>query len=510
VTDSGTPLGVAGKGRSLPPHPPRAVAVAAALLAFGSGFGILVLEIAGGRLLAGTYGLSTVPWTGVIATVLAGLALGNTLGGRLADRGRASLYLLYLGAAASVAVPILGDGLPGWFLARAGFLGGALLTSMAYFFIPSILMGAVTPVLVARTTERVEEVGRRFGDVGAWSTAGAILGTVAGGFVLLPAFSLGVVLASVGAAFLLFAALGAALEEVRPVGRVGLALGLMPIPFLVLLIPSPPPGLIFQGQSVHASIRVVDTEWAEGVQVRELWQNGSRSSAEVLATGEPAHRYQVATAWLLSERIEDVGSILVLGGAANSLPTHLKRWNPALDITVVEIDPRVEEVARGFFAYGRLEPGAIRMRFADARPFLRRERGTYDVILADAYDHLYSAPWPLLTREAFLEMASRLRPDGIVIVTLSTPLEGRASALLERVVATLESVFPQVRLYPSQPGRDPARTQELLAVAAMDRSSLPTLEWPGISVTPAGAPFRDDFAPVEYLTALRLLYDPAW
>jgi spermidine synthase len=486
------------------------VAAAAALLAFGSGFGILVLEIAGGRLLAGTYGLSTVPWTGVIATVLAGLALGNTLGGWLADRGRASLWLLYVVAAGATAVPILGVELPAWFLARAGFLGGALLTSVAYFLLPSVVMGAVTPVLVKLTTERVEEVGRRFGDVGAWSTAGAIVGTVAAGFVLLPAFSLGVVLASVGATFLLFGALGAALEEARPVGWVGLAFGLLPVPILLTLVPSPPPGLVYQGQSIHASIQVVDAEWYDGVPVRELWQNGSRSSAEVLATGEPAHRYQVATAWLLSERIHDIASVLVLGGAANSLPTHLKRWNPGLAITVVEIDPRVEEVAREFFAYGRLEAGAIRMRLADARPFLRRDQGLYDVILADAYDHLYSAPWPLLTREAFLGMASRLRPGGMVIVTLSTPLEGRASALLQRVVATLESVFPEVRVYASQPGQDPFRTQELLAVAAMDRTSLPTLEWPRVTVTPAGPPFRDDFAPVEYLTALRLVYDPVW
>jgi spermidine synthase len=486
------------------------VAVAAALLAFGSGLGVLVLEISGGRLLAATYGLSTVPWTGVIATVLAGLALGNSLGGWLADRGRASLHLLFLGAAAWVAVPSLGENLPAWFLDRAGFLGGSLLTSMTYFLVPSVFMGGVTPVLVELTTERVEEVGRRFGDVGAWSTAGAIAGTLAGGFVLLPAFSVGGVLAAVGAAFLLFGALGAALEEARPTARVGVAFGLLPAPFLLLLIPSPPPGLVYQGQSIHASVRVMDTEWFDGVGVRELWQNGSRSSAEVLSSGEPVHTYQVATAWLLSERIEEMESILVLGGAANSLPTHLKRRTPSLDITVVEIDPRVVEVAREFFAFGRLEPGAIRLRIADARPFLRRDVGSYDVILADAYDNLYSAPWPLLTREAFAAMADRLRPGGLLIVTLSTPLEGRAAGLLERVLVTLESVFPQVRVYLSRPGQDPARTQELLLVAAMDRSAFPALEWPEASVTSAGAPFRDDFAPVEYLTALRLLHDPAW
>lgn len=500
----------AGTPEPVIPLDARSAAVAAALLAFGSGFGILVLEIAGGRLLAGTYGLSSVPWTAVIAAVLAGLALGNTVGGWLADRERASLFALFLLAAGTVAVPILGSGLPGWFLERNGFLGGALLTAASYFLLPSVLMGAVTPVLVRSTTREVAEVGRRFGDVGAWSTAGAIVGTVGAGFVLLPAFPLVGVLAAVGAAFLLFAALGAALEGARPGLRAGAALLLVPVLFLLTRMTEPPEGLVHGGQSVHASVQVIDREWSEGYVVRELWQNGSRSSAEARATGQPAHRYQIAAAWLLAERLAAIDSVLVLGGAANSLPTYLKNREPSLGITVVEIDPYVVALAREYFAYGRLEPDALDMRIADARPFLRRDRGRYDVIVADAYDHLYSIPWPLITVEAFEGMAERLRPGGIVIVTLSTPVEGRAGVLMRRIVATIGEVFPHLRAYLSQPGMDLAYTQEVLVVAARDPGDLPRIEWPQVEVTAAGAPFRDDFAPVEYLSALRLIYDPGW
>jgi len=488
----------------------RETAVATALLAFGSGFGILVLEIAGGRLLAGTYGLSTVPWTAVIATVLAGLALGNTVGGWLADRGKASLFGLFLAAAVTVSVPILGTGLPGWLLPRAGFLGGALLTSLAFFLVPSILMGAVTPVLVQRATRELEEVGRRFGDVGAWSTGGAIVGTLTGGFVLLPAYPLGVVLGVVGGAFLLFAALGAALEQTGSAPRVAGALLLLPGPFLLTLVPSAPPGLVHTGQSIHASVQVVDEEWSEGFMVRTLWQNGSRSSAEDLVTGEPAHRYQIAVAWLLSERLGEIDSVLVLGGAANTLPTYLKQQKPSLAVTVVEIDPYVVELAREHFAFGRLGHGALDMRIADARPFLRRDRAHYDVLLADAYDHLYSMPWPLVTVEAFSHMADRLRPGGIAILTLSSPVEGPASVFMERVLATMGEVFPYLRTYLSQPGLDLGRTQEILVVGAMEPDHLPKIDWPQVSVIPHGTPFRDAFAPVEYLLALRLIRDPGW
>ena len=58
----------------------------AVVLAFvGSGC-LLILEIVAGRLLAPTVGVSLYTWTSVIGVVLAGVSLGNYLGGRLADR----------------------------------------------------------------------------------------------------------------------------------------------------------------------------------------------------------------------------------------------------------------------------------------------------------------------------------------------------------------------------------------------------------------------------------------
>src|SRR4051794_21589908 len=63
--------------------------------------GLLVLQLLAGRLLAPFVGSSLETWTGVIGGFLAGIALGNALGGRLADRhptGRALVLLLALGA----------------------------------------------------------------------------------------------------------------------------------------------------------------------------------------------------------------------------------------------------------------------------------------------------------------------------------------------------------------------------------------------------------------------------
>jgi pimeloyl-ACP methyl ester carboxylesterase len=74
-----------------------------AVFAFVGSGALLVLEIVAGRLLAPTLGVSLYTWTSVIGVVLAGVSLGNYLGGRLADRRptRSTLGLVYLAAAAS-------------------------------------------------------------------------------------------------------------------------------------------------------------------------------------------------------------------------------------------------------------------------------------------------------------------------------------------------------------------------------------------------------------------------
>ncbi|MGB1658106.1 MAG: fused MFS/spermidine synthase, partial [Longimicrobiales bacterium] len=105
-------------------------------LAFGSGFAVLAIEIAGARLIAPVFGLSVVPWTAVSGVILAALALGSHLGGRLADAGRVPLWRVLFVASLTGALPVLGAGFP-W-LAREmfGFIPGAVVSALVLFAPP--------------------------------------------------------------------------------------------------------------------------------------------------------------------------------------------------------------------------------------------------------------------------------------------------------------------------------------------------------------------------------------
>ena len=58
----------------------------ARVLAFFTSASVLVLEILAGRLLAPYVGVTLQTYTSIIGVVLAGIALGSWLGGRLSER----------------------------------------------------------------------------------------------------------------------------------------------------------------------------------------------------------------------------------------------------------------------------------------------------------------------------------------------------------------------------------------------------------------------------------------
>jgi spermidine synthase len=162
-----------------------------ASLLFLSGAGALILEVAWFRRTAQVAGATSVAMAGVLAAVIGGMALGAHLFGKVADRARSPLRLyglLEVGVALGAALsPTL------LALARPAFDGAGIpvrfLLATLILAPPAILMGGTLPAAAAalRTTEAR---GRDIGILYAANTLGAVCGTFAAGFLLLPALGL--------------------------------------------------------------------------------------------------------------------------------------------------------------------------------------------------------------------------------------------------------------------------------------------------------------------------------
>lgn len=488
---------------------PRPGRVGLFLLAFGSGFAVLTIEIAGARLLAPVFGLSVVPWTAVIGVILGALAVGSHLGGRLADAGRVPLSAILMTAGLTGALPVLGGGVP-WVAREVfGFIPGAVVTAVILFAPPVLCLGAVVPYLVQADTESLGTVGRRAGDVSAAATGGSIAGSFTTGFVLLPALPLPWLLGLTAGGLLFMAALSGRLLGTR-VRESQLVMAAVGIGLLGALASGSPSDVLHRGQTLYSSVEVTEREWADGRMVREMWQNGGSSSAEFVDTGEPAHVYAIASLELLAPVLERAETALVLGGAALSLPVAFTRQKPGLRVDVVEIDPTVTELAGTHFTFGAAEHPEISVVHEDARVFLRRSTDRYDLVYLDVFDHLLTVPWTMVTVEALTAMSANMAPDGVFAANVLSPLAGRGAAFLQRFQATLEEVFPEVRVYMTDAEADLGVTQNLIVIAASDRSALPAVVAPESPVLAGGRPLTDAWAPVEYLQARVFVEGLVW
>lgn len=150
---------------------------------------IMALELTAARLIAKNVGSSLYTWTSVIGIVLAGITIGNYIGGWLSDRvqtRRLLAWLFFLASVSCFAVLWLDQLLIDY--QRPGSMSWplwvvAIVASM--FLLPSTLMGAISPAVANLALTVHLRTGITLGNVYAWGALGSIVGTFLTGFVLI-------------------------------------------------------------------------------------------------------------------------------------------------------------------------------------------------------------------------------------------------------------------------------------------------------------------------------------
>ncbi|MCY3021863.1 MAG: fused MFS/spermidine synthase [Planctomycetota bacterium] len=168
-------------------------------IVFCSASCIMVVELVAGRLMARHVGSSLYTWTSIIGVVLAGMSVGNLIGGKMADRWKPEAVLgwLFLSSSLACVLTLLINSL---FAATRPLKGldwpvQIFFSALVIFALPAAVLGTISPAAAKMAVNRSRTVGATLGSFYGVATAGSILGTFATGFWLIEAFgSRGVVL----------------------------------------------------------------------------------------------------------------------------------------------------------------------------------------------------------------------------------------------------------------------------------------------------------------------------
>ncbi len=200
MTEAAPAAAAPARGRVLP----RILA-----LAFLAGAAIMSAEIAAPRLTAPHLGLTVLSWNAIFAVFLASIAVGNAIGGRIADRAAVTGSRGTLGTLFAVAGLLIAAAVPLDLWLRSGLMAGLdhdvrVFVGTALAFAPgAIAFGMIGPMLGRAALAASERSGRAIGLVGAASALGSVFGTFITGFLLVPHLGTRVIYLGAGALLLL-------------------------------------------------------------------------------------------------------------------------------------------------------------------------------------------------------------------------------------------------------------------------------------------------------------------
>lgn len=466
------------------------------------------MEMLASRLLSPFFGTTLSVWTAILSVVLASGAVGNMLGARLCREGKARPWRVAACLAVCGVSFACMYALSFPVCAAQMYLGikGALVASIAMFAIPGIAFGYVNPMLVELYSDGQGKVGAASGVVSATMTVGGIFGTAVSGFLLVPVLGARDLSYLMGCVLLVLAVLVGAAPAIRarriwPYAAAG-ALAMIAAVGMVFGVrvsqPLSSDGVDFWQDTEYGHVHVFDTD-LYGRPSRILNVDGGYESAMYL---EPGLEYELVFSYC--NEVKDIaatkgtGRGVCLGGGAYSIPRALA--HDGWDITCVEIDPGVTEIAREWFGLSDTEAVfSLDCVNDDGRVWLESNAGFgADFILNDTFAGNVPAR-TLTTVEAAQAAHACLAKDGIYVVNVIGTLECDRPSLLADEVEALRSVFKNVYVFGDGDEED-GRRDNYIVVATDDDAWQKSVTKKALEVKGGDVrPLTDDWCPVEWL-----------
>lgn len=478
----------------------------------------MILELVCSRILAPYFGTSNLVWTSVIGIILLSSSIGNYIGGIIADKNSSKKtiqFILFI-----TGISILGVG-----IFQKTFLSfiilfisdikiGAILSTILLFFIPSMLIGSLSPILIKVRLENSSTIGKTSGLIYALSTLGSIVGTFAGGFLLLP---------SMGSVEILYL-LSICVFLITILINIKDFLFLWSSVFLILInifalvqtikinninksiVQNNTLSTVADYDTMYSRVRIYNTYDANKELLRYMEIGKGLESSTFLDENK---KYELSSEYtkyydLMFKSNIDINNTLMIGGAGFSYPKYFISHYLDKNMDVVEIDEKVTELAKIYFFLDDLykdfdlaHNNRLNIITADGRIYLNNNEKKYDAILNDAFSGLSPAT-TLTTVEAATLIHDSLNTNGVYLSNIVSAINGDDSKFLKSEVATLNNIFKNVYIIPCEKSYNLYSVQNIMVLATDDDLYLDntiSLNYDDSSII-----LTDNYSPVDSLT----------
>ena len=427
-----------------------------------SGFCALGYEVLWTRVLTLTVGTSVYGFTIMLIAFLTGISLGSEMYGfflRLLPPGKNTqnsrvfgfgLVQCIIGAAALLVTIHIRD-LPVHAISLNAFYSSTglnvfearqwadLTLAFSYMLVPAFFMGLAFPLAGSIAADYRKKVGQAVGNVLAYNTIGAILGSAVSGFVLI--YLLGIerslqllVVLNIGLGLLVMFSLKNRRIAVGLIGGLTLAciaflslnreaLKVWDEKYFAIFRNNQPDAfdtpekrrdalentdVLFYLEGVNSTVSVIKIKGGN----QALLVNGKVVASTTLGD----RQVQLALGHLPMLLHKDPRKVLVVG-LGTGMTLGAVSVHPDLEsLTLAEIEPKVLGAARTFGKYNHnvLDNPKLHIVFNDGRNFLLTTKNKYDVITADPIHPWTQGSGYLYTSEYFKLASEHLRPGGIM------------------------------------------------------------------------------------------------
>lgn len=452
------------------------------VLGFGSGLLMTLAQVLWNRSMIGmgnsVFTAVSLDQSGAMSLVLTTLLLGNGAGSLLAHRWRTlqgdavirRLAVTWAVGAMGLALGVEWFGVRVLHIITAGVRSGGVLRLVIHLgpvLATSMVLGLAFPLLARVYSGALAGHGQRMGRVWALNTAGAVLGSVGGGWWFLPRFGASGGLVACAALSMTLALL------CWTVGR-GSLRGLAVLVLLVGagagILASVP---LEAGQSLlarHPNLTVV-ARW-EGREATTLVVEDPRGERGLISDGReiwPSAGYQ-RVGVRVTRMAGDPRHVLLVGFGTGRLAQGLLKSRKLETLEIVELDGDQFQAAHWFGTEGVLADPRVHAVVDDAMHYLTVTTETYGLVLVDAWGPEIS--YAVFTEECHDLLAAHLAPEGLVWAKLSA-LDAPS---LARVLDTTRCRYPYAYHDPGDPPAVIGSLQPITDLPALDPPTVGTCD----------------------------------